>query len=407
MSDELRSSNDGALPQPQQPRSSIRDLPPLETGGSEARRGFDLQDHVAARHCIQMLTDASLKEVWCENQDDITLIWQDNAEERIEFIQVKNNQLDGLWSVAKLCSRDVSGAQSGDSQTSKKTKRIGTSILERSLAYDRCREACCFRIVTSWQVDKQLKFFTFGVAYRSNAHAELATLVVAIQEYVGDFRSTNGRDCAFWASSTTWEVVGSIEAVKASNLLEFHKYLHAQGVFVAVDQADEIYMRLVGKVAEASRADWRLAPSQKRVQKGPLAAWIRQIVNDAMHPMPQGGGKLRSKMKNALLPDDSIESAIEERAWYREELLTQRYFKTDEYRAIEGEILSRLHSLRTQLDSGALDEPGIAFHARCRADIESFRQSLPPDKRPAMSFVQGCMYNIADRCIHRFVRATA
>src|SRR6266576_981294 len=128
MSDELRSSNDGALPQPQQP--SIRDLPPLETGGSEARRGFDLQDHVAARHCIQMLTNPALKEVWCENQDDITLIWQDGAEERIEFIQVKNNQLDGLWSVAKLCSRDVSGVQSGDSQASKKTKRIGTSVLE-------------------------------------------------------------------------------------------------------------------------------------------------------------------------------------------------------------------------------------------------------------------------------------
>jgi len=43
---------------------------------------------------------------------------------------------------------------------------------------------------------------------------------------------------------------------QASHSIEFHKYLHAQVVVVGtVDQADEIYMRLVGKVAEASRAD--------------------------------------------------------------------------------------------------------------------------------------------------------
>jgi Cap4-like dsDNA endonuclease family protein len=379
MNDELPSSDEGVAREPQQPRRSIRDLPPLETGGSEARRGFDLQDHVAARHCIQMLTDSFLKEVWCETQDDITLIWQDGATERVEFIQVKNNQLDGLWSVAKLCSRDAAGKQPNDS--SLKAKRIGTSILERSLAYDRCQEACCFRVVTSWQVDKQLKFLTFSAAYRSAAQAELTTLIVALQGYVGDFRSPNGRDCAFWAGCATWEVVGSTEAVKAGNLLAFEKYLGAQGTFVAVDQAEELYMRLVAKVAAASRADWRVSPSEKRIQKGQLAAWIQQIVKDAIHPSSHGGRKLRTKMKNAMLPGDSIESAAEERAWYREELLTQRYFTTDEYRAIEGEVLSRLHTLRTQLDSGALDETGIAFHARCRADIESFRQSLPADKR--------------------------
>ena len=53
---------------------SIRDLPPLETGGTEARQGIGLQDHVAAGFCILMITAADLAEVWCERHDDITLV---------------------------------------------------------------------------------------------------------------------------------------------------------------------------------------------------------------------------------------------------------------------------------------------------------------------------------------------
>ena len=111
-------------------------------------------------------------------------------------------------------------------------------------------------------------------------------------------------------------------------------------------------------------------------------------------------------MKKAMLPEDSIDSAIEERARYREEMLAQRYFTSTEYRAIEGEIFSLLHSLRTQLDSNMFDDPGVVFHARCRSSLESYRESVPTDRRPHASFVHGCMYDITDRCTHRFIRAT-
>ena len=84
---------------------SIRELPPLEEGGTEARKGFHFQDHVAAALCIDMLDDPSLLEVWCETQDDITLIWRlaqaatkadrndVSSDERVEFVQVKDLQL--------------------------------------------------------------------------------------------------------------------------------------------------------------------------------------------------------------------------------------------------------------------------------------------------------------------------
>jgi hypothetical protein len=55
--------------------NSIYDLAPLEHGGIDNRKGIDFQDHVAADFCLDMILDNGLKEVWCETQDDITLIW--------------------------------------------------------------------------------------------------------------------------------------------------------------------------------------------------------------------------------------------------------------------------------------------------------------------------------------------
>jgi len=46
----------------------------LERGGVEARKGFELQDHVAVGFLIDLLTTPGLLEVWCETHDDITLI---------------------------------------------------------------------------------------------------------------------------------------------------------------------------------------------------------------------------------------------------------------------------------------------------------------------------------------------
>lgn len=403
------SENNGVHGQPNPPRPSIRDLPPLETGGSEARRGFDLQDHVVARFCLQMLSDPTLKEVWCENQDDATLIWEASPAERVEFVQVKGNQLDGLWSVAMLCERETAPARLSDPDMkpqSKKAKRPGSSILERSLAYDRCKEPCCFRIVTSWPIDRELQFLSSSVEYRATIPAQLTSLIAELRQRVGDFVSPNGHDCGFWAGATTWEVAGSADLVRSINILRFVRYVASQGEFVAPDQVEEIYMHLVAKVADASRADWRTDRDKKHIRRGDLISWLGNVLQEALHPGSKGSRKLRAKMNKAMLPGDSVDSAVEERARYREEVLAQRYFTSIEYRVVEGEIMSLLHSLRTQLDSGMLDDPGVAFHARCRNALDSFRQSLPDAKRPHASFVHGCMYDMTDRCTHRFIRAT-
>src|SRR3954447_19915883 len=103
---------------------SIYDLPPIETGGVQNRKGIAFQDHVAAGFCLRMLEDEQLIEVWCETQDDITLVWRFDFGTIVEFAQAKSNELDKLWSISDLCVREKG--------------KIGTSIVERSLAYDRC-----------------------------------------------------------------------------------------------------------------------------------------------------------------------------------------------------------------------------------------------------------------------------
>ncbi len=40
----------------------------LRIGGTVAHRGFAVQDHIAAGHCLDMLEDSTLSQVWCETQ---------------------------------------------------------------------------------------------------------------------------------------------------------------------------------------------------------------------------------------------------------------------------------------------------------------------------------------------------
>lgn len=126
--------------------SSYRTIKPLESGGERARQGFTFQDHVAAGYCIDMLANPNILEVWCEILDDITLVHKCDEVEEFEFVQVKSNQLNQLWSVARLCEQEQGKPE--------------TPILEKSFANERLTEPCRFRVVTCCDVNKDLKILT-------------------------------------------------------------------------------------------------------------------------------------------------------------------------------------------------------------------------------------------------------
>jgi hypothetical protein len=185
---------------------SIRDLKPLEKGGVTARRGFDFQDNVAAAFCLDMILSPHLIEVWCETQDDITLIHRFDGYEHIEFVQVKGAELNQLWTSALLCA-----GQDGSK-----------SIVEKLLAQDRCSEKCSFRIVTLREVSSELKVLTYPYTSpeRLNDQGAVKQICTEVCKRLKGVKSPNGNDGAFWVMNTLWEVRGPKESIRNANLLK-------------------------------------------------------------------------------------------------------------------------------------------------------------------------------------------
>lgn len=374
---------------------SIFDVPPLETGGTASRQGFAFQDHVIAGFCIDLLLAPELEEVWCETQDDCTLLWRRQGEVLCEYVQSKNTKPDQLWSVALLCNRDSKG--------------IGHSILEKSLAYDRCHEACKFRLVTSCDVVSDLRPLTYPLEApgRAPAEADMISLHAAVKGRVGTYRSKNGNDCQFWLDNALWEIRHSDEDVKNANIVKLIRALNGMDIFLAVDQVEELYSRIMKKVWDASLLDAMVKPLGKRLKKADFHTWLIAAVSEINMPSAGADGLMRGKLEKASLAPDIVRSALEQRRYYREEVLSPKYLPLDHRRLIEREVSAILQRLKSRLDKGEIADNGIAFHDLCLDALEELRKTLPISPQPPLSVFQGCMYSMAGRCVHRFRRATA
>lgn len=379
-------------------QKSIHELDPIETGGVEARQGFGFQDHVAAAFCIEKLKDPSLTQVWCESQDDITLIWSNGSCESVEFVQVKSNEPNQLWSIAMLCERDPK---------KKQADKVGTSILERSLAYDRCKEPCRFRIVTTRPVKDELKILTHALesVHRQGAVDEIDKLIGKVTGYVGDYVSINGRCCSFWVSVATWQELHSTESVKDRNVLELQRFVRNSGSVLFPDQAEELYNKLLFKVQEAAVAPHKASPDIKKFRRETTIAWLRMEIDNIEHPVAPGSGRtLREKMEKAGIPSDVIDNALRMRQQYRMEILTSQYQESNSRKAVDRGIAALLQLLLSKFDAGQLGDSGVAFHAHCLEKLGELPRTLKIFPTPKLDYLFGCMYNITDRCSHRFGR---
>lgn len=374
---------------------SIYDLPPLELGGMEARDGFAFQDHIAASFCLDMALDATLQEVWSESQDDITLIW-DVGHTLVEFVQVKSSELDQLWTAAKLCERE------------KKEHGSSRCILEKSLAHDRCRESKRFRIVTARPIARELRvlLLPFDAPGRHDedglrAFAEMHEL---IKPKVADFKSENGNDYTFWTANALWDVRHAEDAVRDGNIVKLTKILHKKDIFPAIDQIEEIYTKLLKLVWDAGRADPRIAPKKKRITTGEFERWLLETAIALSIPATGAPEKLQEKMQLARLAPDVILTALEQRRHYRRERLSAKYLNLQDQEVIEGEVTAVLQRLKSQLDNNKLPDDGVHFHDVCLAELERLREQIQVQSKPHSAFLQGCMYSVTGRCMHRFRR---
>ena len=388
-----------------------------------------------------MLEEAKLSQVWCETQDDVTLLWLNGGGEEIEFVQVKAHEFDQLWSIAKLLEKEkvVEAPAESDAVASEKTaaestaadddkeiadegtdtdgkrfkkskrnkKKITHCILEKSLQYDRCEEPVRFRIVTSRPVKDELKFLThpIGSANRDKSKQDYITLLAKVKEALAEFKSQNGNDCSFWIDRTLWEWVHSLESLMQKNLLKMAKLVETLGQYLTSDQVAELYQQLLAKVYDGGLARWDIEAGKKRILRADLINWFEGAVNSAAHPGQHGTGKkLNAKLTDAGIAPDQFDEIAEMRHRYRLERLTPKY-APEKRTAIESEIRAKLMTLRSNLDGKLLEVDGLAFHAMCINNINEARASLNEADRPSAEYLYGYMYDLADRCTHRFVRA--
>lgn len=381
-----------------QKTSSIHDLSPLERGGVEARQGFEFQDHVAAGLLIDMLANSELLEVWCETHDDITLIWKGSNEQEVEFVQVKSLSLDQLWSVAILTGRD------------RKDKKAvsGTSIVERSLENDCCCEPCYFRLVTSLPPNSDLAFLCldFDAPDRVAKKDDAARLAVDLDRRIDNYRSTNDHGADYWLARTLWDVRHSVESLGSQNKVKLHRLIAGSGVNLFPDQLDELYLALLATARDAALANWGAAPAKKKICREYLFRWLASNLEARRHPPLVAGKNLEGKLGKAGLQPGDITACMESRQRYLTERYSPRYLSLSDLSYVEDEVGAVLHSLRARLDAGEIADDGIGFHSACLKAVEKLQETRLGSQTP-LSVLHGCMYNIADRCVHRFRRASA
>jgi hypothetical protein len=378
---------------------SIHYLKPLNDGGSIARAGFEFQDHVAVSFCLEMASNPSLHEVWCETQDDITLIWREINHEWVEFVQVKSTEFPHFWSISELCKRE---------KNSQGNAKINSSILEKSLTQDRCKEACRFRIVTTLAINNDLDILKYPIdsplrsgTTRLNC---LDYLITEIRQRLPGIISENNHDISDWVNNTVWQVEHSLEAVKNKNIPRLAKLVEKLGWRLPIELIEHrVYPELLQKVKEAGLAEWAIRPKSKKIRRNDFNEWLKILVDEVAHSTFVAGEKIQEKMEKAKIPTDYIVSALDERRKYRQESLQPQYLEVSDKELIEGEILVTLQQLRMDLDLGKY-EPGASFYGVCLSKLRELQSSVKTKALPPLFYLTGCMHDITDRCGHRYHR---
>jgi hypothetical protein len=344
----------------------VDDTAPQEEGGPTARSGFNYQDEIAVSFLLEMLEDPFLLRVHCETHDDVLLVRADGADgsRTAEYIQVKSNELDKLWSVSDICSQKKAKGEKA---------KPGTSIYETSLGRDQHIEASRFRLVTLRDVNSDLRFLKHpcGAPGREPDCEDFKALCSELDKRCAGFQSKKGNGAAFWVENCLWDVRHSEQAIRNANLKRLQILSIKRGTPLLLEPADEV---LNG-----------------------LRAWAKDagVIS---------GGKLASKMQAAKLPDDVIELAVDLRRDYGMASRNSRYLELDEAEHLRRRVRSDIMSLRSRFLARQPALSSTEFHSLCVDRMDAVNAERPPGAEDRSAFLKGCMYDIADRCQLRFDR---
>jgi hypothetical protein len=324
----------------------------------------------------------------------VTLIWGELGEQEVEFVQVKAENLEQLWSLALLCKRQG--------------KKVGSSVLEKLLANDRCKEPCRFRIVTRRPPAEDLKILEAPrvAEIRGSGSERMQQLSEALEAKLNGVKSANGNGPRWWAERTIWETGHSEASLQNRNLRSLGRAVDEAGRFLVSDQREQLYQLFLMKVKKAADADKSLDRGVGKLTRSELADWFAEQAQLLERGGSEAGGRaLKEKLEAAGIAEDIIASAQDLRRSYLARWLRPSYLERDMSRAWEDKIRAELVELRASLDSGEISESGVDFHYRTLKALEKLRSEVPEGTRLPKDFFQGCMYYITDVCQHRFVKA--
>lgn len=371
------------------PLPSLHDHVRSDDGGPLARQGFAFQDRVAVRCCLEMLESDVITAVWCETYDDIVVLRRTTELESVEFIQVKNEQPDQLWTLAMLCARDG--------------KKCGTSVFEKSLARDCFKETAMFRIVTSQNVHSKIAPLTLSREHsdRASSSSCFQEIVRAITDTLPDARYLGNKDCSYWASRMLWQV-SSDEGLDCENKLRIHKILEQLGLCPGSDLCAEAYQGVLALVKNAAEQPWS-EREKRKILKESLKARVREFADP--YPDTKSSERLAFKVARATPDETYVENAQLLAREFRDRFRKSQFIGTLNRGTVEACITKCLHDLRLQLDSGQINDTTFEFYSRC-VDAVNALANLPTfiNSDLGNDFFAGCMYEITGRCGHRFTK---
>lgn len=260
---------------------SLTDSPPLESGGVDNRRGIEFQDHVAAKHCLDMLHDEEILEVWHEYHDDVLVLREAGESKTAEYIQVKNTD-EQLWSIAAITRRD----KKTNPSSGKRESVVGSSILEKNLDNDRRAPVSLFRIVTSKEVNRDLGLLKLpreSLARAANVPA-MQKIHVEIESKVGDFRSIKGNSCSFWLNNVIWDVFHSIESLSNSNKDIIRRFAELSGFNLKTFELDAVYRSVCEAVSIAGRVRVIENPEIKKFKSAEFKSKVLELIKLSVVP---------------------------------------------------------------------------------------------------------------------------
>lgn len=372
---------------------SIRNLVPLDVSGRHARKGFLYQDHIAVGLCITMLNSSTLSEIWLETHDDIILFWEDKDVITVEFVQVKAINQQSRWSVPSICG-------SGNPRD---------SIVKKLMDQDRCDESVLFRIVSSYDVNKELSVLKMAIrsAERIADSKKEDELSEKIKKQIGDVKSPNGKTVSDWVKLCWWEKKAeNLQDLVNSNKIALEIALNSLGRPIYSDQRDEIYQKMLSYCQTASTGDLSMNSDCYKVIRQKLVGWLTMTI-DTLYTSSKGGKKLEEKLKVAKnVPEDYISNARQLKYDYLQKRLTNDFIQPSEMSDLEKVIHGELFKMKIALDNGDLDEE--QFHKLCINKLDEIRKSAAFKNKNIPDYIfSGYMYDLASKCIHRFRKVQA